>query len=66
MELTANTAEVSSLLSDIANNGSKLTSGDSTARKALLTASRELYLKLETPIEKVLRWEWAEVNLARI
>lgn len=51
----ANPPEISSLLSDIAQNGSKLKSGDPAARKALLNATRELYHQLETPIEAILR-----------
>ena len=53
---------INSLLEEVASKGKALTSGDLSIRKSLLSSVRALCLALETPIESVLRMEWAEVS----
>jgi len=53
---------LSTLLEEVASKGKSLVDGDPEVRKELLATTRSLFLALETPIEAILRMEWAEVS----
>lgn len=56
--------DVPALLHKVDTLGRKLDSAAPQTRKELLAATRKLYLALETPIEAILRMEWAQVIVA--
>ena len=53
---------VSELLERVSSKGKNIQDGGDKARKELLATARSLCLALETPIESILRMEWAEVS----
>lgn len=52
---------IPTLLSQIASTSNKLQRGDEEARKACLTAARDLQFALEKPTESILRTRVSEV-----
>lgn len=54
--------DVPDLLKRVETLGKSLNLDAPEERKAILTAARKLCLALETPIEAILRMEWAEVS----
>lgn len=55
---------VTSLLERIKLQVTVMDNGDTKIRKEMLILARSLYLAIETPMEAILRMEWAEVNFS--
>jgi hypothetical protein len=56
-------SHVATLLQQIATQGPSLDLSNSESRKELLAITRSPYFALKTPMEAILRMEWAEVMI---
>ena len=60
--MLATSCNVESLLKEISANGATLSNEDDASRQQCLAAARSLCYALETPLEVILRLNYAEVS----